>query len=237
MNDLKLAFDFDLKNFSTSGIDLSQTFQTRYVKPPYTHVIPDECLFYESAEKLAEKIELHRDCRYFVVINGSFIFGDFIEALIVSKEIHIRKMTISTLSMSENNVDSLANLLNGGYVDELNLIVSDYFYSHEKKNLVPYIYKELDKEDRFQLAVAGSHCKMCIFETHRGNKVAIHGSANLRSSANIEQFVIEQNDAIYDFNDTYQDAIIKQYKTINKAIRYDRLKSTIKDSIHNQTTQ
>lgn len=126
-------------------------------------------------------------------------------------------MTISTLSLNENNVDSLANLCNGGFVDELNLIVSDYFFAHERQNLIPYLYQELDKENRFQLAVAGSHCKLCLIETHCGLHIVMHGSANLRSSSNIEQLVVEENAELYAFNDEYQDAIIRHYKTINKS--------------------
>ena len=136
-------------------------------------------------------------------------------------------MTISTLSMNENNVDSLANLLNWGLLDELNLIVSDHFFSHERHNLIPYIYKELDKNDKFQLAAAGSHCKICIFETYCGKFIIMHGSANLRTSANIEQLVIEESENLYHFNDDYQMKIIDKFKTINKAVRVGQLWKTI----------
>ena len=91
-------------------------------------------------------------------------------------------MTISTLSLSQDNIDSLANLLDWGYIDELNLIVSAYWFSHERWSLVPYCYERLDKEDKFQLAVAGIHTKTCQFETLGGKRIVIHGSANLRSS-------------------------------------------------------
>lgn len=123
---------------------------------------------------------------------------------------------VSLLSMSENNVDSLANLLNGGYVDSLDLIVSDYFFSHERRNLVPYMYQELDKDDKFQLAASSTHCKLCLIETHCGMKIVMHGSANLRSSSNIEHICIEENPALYDFNMEFQAAIIEKYKTIRK---------------------
>jgi hypothetical protein len=45
----------------------------------------------------------------------------------------------------------------------------------------------------------------------------------LRSSGNIEQFVIEDNEELYNFNKEYQDRIIEKYKTINKTIRSQQL--------------
>ena len=138
-------------------------------------------------------------------------------------------MTISTLSMNQNNVDSLANLLQGDYVQNLNLIVSDYFFAHERNGLIPYIYQELDKDDKFQLAAAGTHCKLCIIETECGKKIVIHGSANLRTSSNIEQFVIEESEELYNFNNDFQNRIIEKYKTIKKSLRVGKLWDVIKD--------
>ena len=180
-------------DFSSFEVDFEVEFESRYIKPPKTKEIAEHNLKYANAEKLAKDINITTDSRYFVIVNGSFIFGDFIEALIIEKHYRVKSMTISTLSMSENNVDSLAGLLDLNYIDELNLIVSDYFYSHERHNLTPYIYQELDKNNKFQFAAASTHCKVCIFETYCGKFIVLHGSCNLRSSSNIEQFVIEEN--------------------------------------------
>jgi hypothetical protein len=220
--------EINLAEFS-GFVDVNQEFNTRYIKPPITKDIPDHLLKYEYAEDLAKDIVIEKGGRHFVIINGSFIFGDFIEALIVRNNWHVKKMTISTLSLSQNNVDSMANLLGGNFVDELNLIISAYFFSHERHNLIEYMYDELDKDNKFQLAVAGTHCKTCIFETHCGKFVVIHGSANLRTSANIEQIMIEENEILYNFNNDYQDSIISKYKTIQKPIRVNKLWKTIKN--------
>lgn len=142
----------------------------------------------------------------------------------MEKNYHVKEMTISTLSLSENNVDSLGNLMYGQYIDKLNVIVSDYFFSHERDNLVKYMYEELDKDDKeFQLAAAGTHCKITLIETHCGNKFVFHGSANLRSSANIEQVCFEENKTLFDFHNEYNQRIIEKYKTINKSIRVGKL--------------
>lgn len=220
-NDLKI--EIDLKNFEVDfNSKVSTTFDTRYIKPKYTPDLKESQIKYKKAQDLSDNIEVAPGNRYFVIVDGKFIFGDLIEAIIVDRNLLVEEMLISTLSISENNIDSLANLINGDFVQKLSLIVSDYFFSHERNNLIDYAYKELDIDDKFQLAVAASHCKLCLIKS--GDlKIVIHGSANLRSSSNIEQFVIEVNNELYDFLYSYQNRIVEHYKTINKSIRYKKL--------------
>lgn len=217
--DLDFDFDFDLDNFADIEVDLAAQAPSRYIKPPITKEIQEINLKYSDALALARDIKMDPGERYYVIVNGTFYFGDFLEALIKEKNYRVREMTVSTLSLCENNVDSFANLLSGLYVKDLNLIISDYFFSHERHNLVKYLYQELDKEDRFQLAVARTHCKTCLIKTVCGRHIVIHGSANLRTSGNIEQFVVEDSQALYDFNYEYQKAIIDKYKTIQKPLK------------------
>jgi hypothetical protein len=218
-----LDFVIDENDFSDIGFEFEGNFETRYIKPPKCKEISENNLKYYNAQKLATDIKIKKGSRYYTIINGSFIFGDFIEALIVENDYHVKEMTISTLSLSENNVDSLATLLNNNFVDKLNLVISDYFYSHERFNLTPYIFRELDKNNKFQLAACSTHCKTCIIETHCGLFITMHGSCNLRSSSNIEQFCIEESKNLYIFNDNYQKEIIEKYKTINKSVRGKKL--------------
>jgi hypothetical protein len=222
-------FDFNPSDFSDFVVELDKAFETRICKPPITRDLAEEFLKFAYAEELANNITIETNSRAFVVINGSFYFGDFIEALIIQKNYTVKALTISTLSMNENNVDSLAGLLKSGYVEQLNLIVSDYFYSHERGNLVEYIYEELDINNQFQFAAAGTHCKVCLILTECGKHIVIHGSANLRSSGNIEQFVIEENKQLYDFNYQYQESIFNKYKTINKSIRGGKLWQVVQE--------
>lgn len=157
--------------------------------------------------------------RVFAVVDGSFIFGDFIEAFLVTHNMLAKRMIISTLSLSQENIDSLKNLIIGDYLHQLDMVVSDYFYSHERHGLVNYMYEHLDIDNRFQLAVCRTHTKICLIETGCGQFFTIHGSANLRSSDNIEMFEIENDRALYEFNASWHDEVIQKYQTINKAVR------------------
>lgn len=235
MDELDFDFDigdvggFDLEDVNLSDFNLMDGYEeeTRIMKPKL-YALKRSQVMYDNACRLAEDLPWEKGIRYDVIVSGNFIFGDFIEAFIVKNNAKVPRMTISTLSLSQDNVDSLVNLIVGGYVEELNLIVSAYFYSHERGSLIPYIYQELDRDDKFQLAVAGIHTKTCHFETAGGKKIVIHGSANLRSSGNIEQFTIEENGELYGFYDGIYNEIINRYATIRKPIRQKQLWDVIK---------
>lgn len=235
MNELDFDFDigdvggFDLEDVNLSDFSLmdGQEEETRIIKPKL-YALKNSQVMYDNAYRLADELPWEKGIRYDVIVSGNFIFGDFIEAFIKKNNAKVPRMTISTLSLSQENVDSLVNLIVGGYVDELNLIVSAYFYSHERGSLIPYIYQELDKDNKFQLAVAGIHTKTCHFQTAGGKKIVIHGSANMRSSGNIEQFTIEENVELYEFYDEIYKSIINRYSTIQKPIRQKQLWDVIK---------
>jgi hypothetical protein len=205
--------EFDLTAFDFAGDELPE--ENRYTKPKI-YTVKQDFICYDNAEKLARELTVNKGERADVFVAGNFIFGDFLEAYIVQRNAKCLKMIVTTLSLSQENVDSLHNLIAGGFVDELNLIVSVYFFGHERQCLIPYIYEKLDIDNKFQLAVAAIHTKTAQFETLGGRKIIIHGSANLRSSANIEQFTIEENEELYTFYDEHFDKIIERYSTINK---------------------
>lgn len=223
--------DMDLAGFTnTRETEITNVEATRYIKPPLRPIYKmDENVLYGHAAELVKACGiLHKNERFNAIVSGDFIFGDFIFGYLAENELTAETLTISTLSMNFANVDMLAALLENDIIGELNLIVSDYFYSHERNTIVKYLYEQLDDEkNRFQLAVAGTHTKTVHFETNEGDKIVIHGSANLRSSANIEQFTIEENESLFNFYDEKLGLIIDKYKTINKSIRVSKLWETI----------
>ena len=197
---------------------------SRFIEPHDCEEIADYRIKYDNAKQLAKDIGTVPDgFRAFVILNGNFIFGDLIEAMVVNNNWLCEEITISTLSMSQDNIDSLKNLLKGGYVNNLNLIVSHYYFATERNSLMPYMYETLDVDDKFQVAVASVHTKICMIRTSCGKKIVIHGSANMRSSSNIEQIVIENSPELFDFSAEIHHAIIERHKTINKPVRRNEL--------------
>ena len=201
---------------------------SRFIEPHDCEEVDEWRVKYKNAAKFAAEIG---DCplgfRAYAIVSGDFIFGDFIEALIVKNNWECEELTISTLSMSMENIDSLKNLLAGDYVKQLNIIVSHYYFATERQGLMPYMFDILDVDDKFQLAVASVHTKIAMIRTACGKKIVIHGSANLRTSSNIEQIVIEHSPGLFDFNSEIHHGIIEAHKTINKPVRRNALWSAV----------
>ena len=218
MDELNLNFNISLDDFEDIDIDIFSEKRYNLTRPKRQRT---KNVAFKNARKFANEILVEKDSRIYALIDGSFIFGDWIEAFLVKNQKQC-KITLSTLSLSQENIDSFINLINAGYISELNIIVSDYFYANEKHNLVKYMYDYLDIDDIFQLAVCRTHTKITLIEFEE-YKYVISGSANLRSSDNLEQISIEENEELYNFNIKIHDEIIKEFKTINKSIKTKRL--------------
>lgn len=216
--------DYDANAFRVDGVDDdSDEHECRYVRP-VLRPVPRRTVKYEKAAALARDLGMLRqgervDC----ICSGKFIMGDFIEAYMVEHNLHTERLLISTLSYNENNVDSLFNLLDGGYVDRIDLVVSAYFFAHERNQLIRYAYKTLDDErGRFQLAVCNVHTKTYQFRTDEGLSIIMQGSGNMRACANFENMIIEENAQVFDFYQDFFDGIIREYSTIQKGKRFSR---------------
>lgn len=72
--------DFDTALFDLLEDEVGE--ETRYIKPK-VYATSADFVMYDNALKLARDIEIQEGSRYDVVVNGSFIFGDFLEAFIV----------------------------------------------------------------------------------------------------------------------------------------------------------
>lgn len=185
--------DFNIDDFDMSNVS---TAENRYTKPKLYK--PSSKVHIDNAQKLVKEISLKKnECMHFL-LSGNFIMGDFIEALLVEKNIQVNELLLSTLGLSQNNIDSLEYLLKNDYVKELKLIISNYFYSHERQVLIPYILEKLDFENRFDLLVIRNHTKIILFNID-DFYVIIYGSGNLRSSNCIEQMTIQEDEELYKF--------------------------------------
>ena len=214
-----IDLDFNIPTFDPDAFGaatVADATKTRHIRPAKHKAIPESRVLYRNAEKLAADLPALPGMWHICIVDGSFIAGDFIEAFIKKNNLHAKRISISTLSLNQENVDSLGNLLFDGWADELDMIVSDGFWQNYRRDIIPYIYAELDTDNRFQLAVARVHTKVTLIETHCGLKITMRGSANLRSSNSIEHLEIQEGAEIFDFFQNFHDGIIEKFKTINK---------------------
>jgi hypothetical protein len=123
-------------------------------------------------------------------------------------------------------------------LERLRLVLSVYFWGNERRpgQLVPYLYEQLDDgRVDFDCAFASIHTKLVSVETVTGHHLVMDGSANLRSSRNIEQLRAECDDSLYAYVEGFADRILSAYSTINqneprpKPVRGNRLWGAVTD--------
>lgn len=220
--------DFDLNDFEivTEPLAAFGQSQQRIIQPRIAKGELTKAVLFENAQQFAEQIDLSGETRTYAWIDGSFVFGDIVEALVTQRNVGVKNLYIASLSFSQENVDSLKNvmILMGDALERIVLVMSGYQYSHEKYGLVPYMYQELDDpKNRVQIAFGGWHTKIITLETPLGNTLTIHGSANLRSSNSIEQIMVEVNNReLHEFNAGIMDEIAQQFGTINHSVDYHK---------------
>lgn len=211
--------DFDLEDFSLWE-DTEPDERTRILIPTLDAEIITHTCHFCHAEEFARQVRLGDRGRTYAWVSGAFIFGDIPEALWRQRGVSIKELYVASLSISEENIDSWAGLMSTGMIERFDLLLSGYFYSHEKYKLIPLIYERLDKGSRFNVAYGPYHCKLMCIRTYKDNLIVIHGSANARSSKNVEQVMIEVNDKeIYDFNATQIHEVVEKYGTVNHKAR------------------
>lgn len=210
-----LNFDMGAFDFKVDTEIANDRYQRPAARKP-------EKVAYDNAEQLARSIDLHEGFRAFCVISGNFIFADFLEALTRLDKWRVDHMTIHTLTMSQESIDSLHNLIIMDQPSSLHVIMSDYWYVHEcgrANGLLWELYDKCDIGDGFRLAFCRTHAKVITVKTKKGNKIVIHGSVNMRSHGVVEQFMMENDDGLYDFIEGWNDGILDRYDTINHNVK------------------
>lgn len=174
---------------------------------------------YDNAAKAARAIGRLEDGDHVnMIVSGDFIAGDFIEAYLDENRLIAEEIIISTLSLSRDNIDSLVNIRDDFLDGRMGLIVSDYFYANERRAGVQDIIEQLTA-DNFYFAVAGIHTKITLIRTRCGMALTIGGSANLRSSMNVEQITIDNHEDIYQFHRQWMASIINEYRVTHQMLR------------------
>lgn len=223
--DVAADLDFSLSDVSRGGAD-DGLRTTRYDRPRVYDSTLGE-VSYEHACDFVDGLELRDGYRAFAFVSGNFVFGDVLEAMVERRKAAPRSMTVQTLSMSEENIDSLRNVVDlmGGRLERLRIVLSVYFWGHEHRprQLVPYLYERMDVPGlELDVAFASIHTKIVTMETLSGHHLVMDGSANLRSSRNVEQVRVECDDGLYDFVEGFADRVFAAYSTINRDQPYPR---------------
>lgn len=144
--------------------------------------------------------------RLHALLRGDFVLFDLIPAIIghIGPVGHLR---IATLGLSGANAHGLARLLASGQVERLTLVVSHYFQQVDKTTVYAEVSAALAPHGVTPV-VTRNHAKVILLPFRdRPDRVTLEGSANLRSSDNIEQLCVFNSAATHDFHAVWIDAL------------------------------
>ncbi len=144
------------------------------------------------------------DDRTHCLLRGDFVLCDIIPTILRARGScpHLR---IATLGLSVANADTLACLIERGTVGGLTLIVSHYFQQVDKTTVFRAVAARL--AGIAHIAVTRSHAKVICLPTSAGDHYVIEGSANLRSSDNVEQMLITNDPDTHAFYAAWLDEL------------------------------
>ena len=161
----------------------------------------------ENAEQIIAALPNEEGDRLHCITGGEFVFGDLV-AIICQRE-RVKRLAISTLSMSARNVQSLVTAVEIGEIAELTVLVSHYFSSTNAEIFVK-LQEAAENTKSIKLGIARTHAKVSLFDFGT-RKLIIEASANLRSSDNVEQISAFCDEELFNFHlEWIEDLISKE---------------------------
>jgi hypothetical protein len=142
------------------------------------------------------------------IMIGRYDLCDLLDVLLsrLGTALHLR---IATLSFNERNARRMTAWTGGGTVQRLTVLCSRFFVEHNPEVFGP-LRQALASPHR--LAASRNHCKVCCFQFSDGSKLALEGSANLRTNGNREQFCLMHDAALHDWHAGWIDGEVSKHE-------------------------
>lgn len=162
----------------------------------------------DNARPIISLLPVDPDDRLHCMLRGDFVLCDLIPLIIAHRGAcpHLR---VATLGLSAANAEQLANLHAGGLIARITLVASHYFQQVDKTTTFQQVQSIL--AGRAELVICRSHAKVILIPTTSGDFYVLEGSANLRSSDNLEQMLVTNDQETHDFHASWIDALATEY--------------------------
>lgn len=158
----------------------------------------------ENALTVIRRLPEGEGDRTHCILKGDFVLGDLLPYLL--EHDHCPHLRIATLGMSRDNGAMLARLRKEGKVGRLTLVLSHYFAGVDKSTVYADVREAL--HGLAEIAVLRSHAKVICCERSGRDWLVLEGSANLRSSDNLEQMTIFNDREVHDYHAEWIDHVL-----------------------------
>ena len=158
----------------------------------------------ENAAAIVPHLPTGPDERTHALLRGDFVLFDLIPAIVASFG-PVSHLRIATLGLSAANAHGIARLVTSGRVERVTLVVSHYFQQVDRTTVYADVCAALTPIGVTPV-VTRNHAKVILlpFREH-ASRITIEGSANLRSSDNLEQVVVFNSVETHDFHAAWID--------------------------------
>ena len=116
---------------------------------------------------------------------------------------------IATLGLSTANAVTLAELKESGRIRSLTIVCSHYFQQVDIATTFREVAARLDGVAR--IVIERSHAKVVCLPTAAGDHYVLEGSANIRSSDNLEQMTIFNDAEVLEFHRGWMDQLAERH--------------------------
>jgi hypothetical protein len=163
----------------------------------------------ENAAGVLAALPSHPDDRTHCILRGDFVLCDLIPAICaqVGPLGHVR---IATLGLSTANAQQLVSLVESGRIHRLTIVASHYFAQVDRTTTFAEVNALLDRIGT-RLIIGRNHAKVILLPPAAAGSFALplilEGSANLRSSDNLEQLAIFADSDLHDFHAAWIDLL------------------------------
>ena len=111
-------------------------------------------------------------------------------------------------SLNGRNLTEMLAILDAPSPPRLTLLCSAFFRDHNKELWEETLSEFRDRGQR--VAAARTHAKVITLDLVSGAKLALEGSANLRSNGNREQFLLVNDAGLHDWHAAWIDDLVTQ---------------------------
>jgi hypothetical protein len=165
----------------------------------------------ENAATILQHLPTGAGERLHALLRGDFVLFDLIPA-IVAEFGPVGHLRIATLGLSAANAQGIARLVTTGQVERVTLVVSHYFQQVDRTTVYAEVCAALAPVG-IEPVVTRNHAKVILLpflgeRAGRRHFLVIEGSANLRSSDNLEQIVVFNDADSLDFHAAWIDDLV-----------------------------
>jgi len=142
--------------------------------------------------------------QYRIITQEAFNAYTFILYILEREE--IEHMHLSTFNIKETIIEALFDLLKAGQIKTLRLMISESVRFRMPKRIAQLQDLFTQNKDKYDIKVKlnWNHSKIILVKT-KDNFYCIEGSGNLSDNAQIEQYIIDNNQDLYDFHKSWMD--------------------------------